>query len=133
MPRSKGPILLLALLVTLAAGCANRAAVGGPRGQGDTISLPEIEQRGPFTNMYDLVQILRPRWLRSQGPDTFMGSPGQVQVHVDGNWLGGVQAMRTLAAHGVTSVRWLNPVDAAGRFGLDHSHGAIIVSTAPVH
>lgn len=133
MPRFKGQLLLIVLLLAGLAGCSARATAGGPRGQADMIALEEIEQRGPFTSLYDLVQILRPRWLRAQGPDSFMAGQGEVQVHLDGNWLGGVQTMRGLAAHGVTSVRWLNPVDAAARYGLDHSHGAIVISTAPVH
>ena len=133
MSRTRSRLLIIGLIL-VGAACAGRAGPdGSPRSQVDTITLQEIERRGPFTNLYDLVQILRPRWIRSQGPDTFMGGQGEVQVHVDGNWLGGVNSMRNLAAHGVTSVRWLDPVDAAARYGLDHGHGAIVISTAPVH
>jgi hypothetical protein len=31
----------------------------------------------------------------------------------------------------VTSIDWLAPIDAAARYGLNHSHGAIIISTTP--
>lgn len=133
MARIQGRFLLVLLLLAVGSACSSRRLPGGATSQSDMISLAEIEQRGPFSNMYDLVQILRPRWLRSQGPDTFMAGQGQVQVHIDGNWVGSVQSMRSLAAHGVTSVQWLSPVDAAARYGLDHGHGAIVVSTAPVH
>lgn len=134
MPRPRGGLLFLVTIVMLiGAACVGRSSVGGPRSQSDPITILEIEQRGPFNSLFEMVQILRPRWLRAQGPDSFLGGQGQVQVHIDGNWIGPVQNMRNLAAHGVTSVRWLDPVDAAGRFGLDHGHGAIVVSTAPVH
>ena len=134
MPRMKGGLLLVVLLMLAGSACASRSGVaGGGRSQSDPITIVEIEQRGPFTNLYDLIMALRPRWLRSQGPDSFVAGQGAVQVHIDGNWLGNVSTLRTLAAHGVTSVRWLGPVDAAARFGLDHGHGAIVVSTAPVH
>lgn len=135
MPRRprKPSVLLLAILLT-ASACAGRAGPnGGPRSQSAPITLDEIDQRGPFTSLYDMVQILRPRWLRSQGPDSFLAEQGQVQVHFDGNWIGPVQNMRGLAAHGVTSLRWLDPVEAAARYGLNHGHGAIVISTAPVH
>jgi hypothetical protein len=133
MPRMKGGLLLVVLMM-IASACASRAGVpGSGRSQSDPITVSEIQQRGPFTNMYDLVQVLRPRWLRAQGPDSFVAGQGAVQVHIDGNWLGNVAALRGLAAHGVTSVRWLGPVDAAARYGLDHGHGAIVVSTGPVH
>jgi hypothetical protein len=56
-----------------------------------------------------------------------------VQVHMDGNHLGGVRVLQRLAAVGVTSIRWLRPIDASARFGLNHSHGAIVISTAPLH
>ena len=135
MPRpSRRPVALLLAFILTAGACAGRQSVdGSPRSQSAAITLTEIEQRGPFNSMYDLVQILRPRWLRSQGPDSFMGGQGQVQVHFDGNWIGPVQNLRGLAAHGVTSVAWLDPVEAAARYGLNHSHGAIVVSTAPIH
>lgn len=133
MLRMNGGRLTLAI-VLIAAACSGRVGTADtPRTQPDQINIEEIERRGPFNNLYDLVQILRPRWLRAQGPDTLVGQPGAVQVHMDGNWLGSVQTMRNLAAAGVTSLRWLSPIDAAARYGLDHGHGAIIVSTAPVH
>jgi hypothetical protein len=43
-----------------------------------------------------------------------------------------VDVLRRLSAHGVTWVEWLPPIDAGARFGLNHSHGAIIISTRPV-
>ncbi len=125
--------LLLLIVVLISAACMGRADPGGPRSQSDAITVAEIERRGPFNSMYEMIQILRPRWVRSSGPDTFVGPAGQVQAHVDGNWVGPVQNLRTLAAHGVTSVSWLGPVDAAARYGLDHGHGAVVISTAPVH
>ena len=109
------------------------AADGRPRTRTNVITLEEIQQRGQYTNLYDLVQVLRPRWIRSQGPDTMIGRDGQVQVHMDGNRLGSVDVLRRLSPHGVTSIEWIAPIDAAGRFGLDHSHGAVIVSTRPIH
>ena len=135
MKRATRTLVTLALLL-FAAGCTpsmDPAAAGRARTRSTLISFEEMRERGQFSSLYDLIQEMRPRWLRSQGPDTFLGAGGQVQVHMDGNRLGGVDALRALSAHGVTSIQWMGPIDAAARFGLDHSHGAIIVSTAPVH
>ena len=129
-------ILITLALLVMGLGCSpslDPAAAGQARTRSSLITFEEMQQRGPFSSLYDLVQKLRPRWLQSQGPDTFMGQPGQVQVHMDGNRLGGVDALRGLGAHGVTSIQWMAPIDAAARFGLDHGHGAIIISTAPAH
>ena len=111
----------------------NRIDPGTVRGPSDLITYEEIRSRGQYSDLLELVQELRPRWVRSQGPDTFLGQPGEVQVHMDGNHLGGVRVLQQLAAVGVTSIRWLSPIDAAARYGLNHSHGAIIISTAPQH
>ena len=137
MRRATRGLLILALALSGGACSVLSGGHGSGRftrtGSGtEPITSEEIRQRGPFANLYDLVQVLRPRWLRSQGPDTFVGQPGQVQVHMDGNHLGSVDVLRRLSAHGVTWVEWLPPIDAGARFGLDHSHGAIIISTRPV-
>lgn len=133
MPSIRGLITLAILLA--ATGCGMRSGGDLPPGsRSDLIGFEELQQRGQYSNLYDLIDILRPRWLRAQGgPDTFTTREGQVQVHVDGNWLGGVAALRGISVPGVTSIQWLAPLDASARYGLDHSHGAIVVSTRPVH
>jgi hypothetical protein len=125
-------LLMLATLVTLTA-CATRGDTDAG-GRSDLIPYEELETQGEYSNLYDLIQVLRPRWLRPQGgPDTFTPRTGQVQVHMDGNWMGDVGVLRGLSPAGVTSISWMKPLDASSRYGLDHSHGAIIVSTRPVH
>lgn len=123
-------LLILATLLSLTA-CAARS---GAEGRFDLITHEELQDQGQFANLYEVVEVLRPRWLRPQGgPDTFSGESGQVQVHMDGNWLGDVDVLRSLSPAGVTSMRWLRPLDASSRYGLDHSHGAIIISTRVDH
>jgi hypothetical protein len=104
-----------------------------PRMRSTLITSEEIRQRGPYSNLFDLVQSLRPRWVLSQGPDSFVGAQGQVQVHVDGNRFGNVAVLRRLSPAGVTSIRWVPPIEAGARYGIGHSHGVIIVSTSPIH
>ncbi len=126
-------ILLIGTACSGAATSAGTGAAGRPRSQAGPITFEEIQQQGQYSNLYDLISILRPRWVRSQGPDTFQGGQGEVQVHVDGNRLGGVGVLRRIPVSGVTSIEWFSPIDASARFGLDHGHGAIVVSTRPVH
>lgn len=121
-------IPLLALAACSAGGTAG--ANSGPRTRADLITQEEL-QRGSFTNLYDAVQALRSRWLNTRGPDTLIGRQGEVQVHVDETRLGGVNALRSIPPVGVTSIQWFSPNDAAARWGLDHGHGAIVVSTRP--
>jgi hypothetical protein len=133
MVRSLRGVLTLAL-VMIAASCATNSTSGPAsqsrgRTRANLLTYDEIRQRGQYSNLYDLIQDLRPRWLRSQGPDTLLGQQGQVQVHMDGNLLGGVEILRRLNPAGVTSIEFMAPIDAAARYGLNHSHGAIIIST----
>lgn len=131
-----GSIRGLLVLAIVASGSACGGA--GPRGEAsprdpDLITLAELERQGQYSNLYDVIEVLRSRWLRNQGPDRLQGPQGQVQVHMDGNWLGNVAVLRTISPAGVTSIRWLGPMDAAARYGFDHSHGAIVISTRVVH
>lgn len=128
--RSTRRLLLLASLLTPIA-CAART--DGASERFDLITQEELETHGRYSNLYAVIEALRPRWLRPQGGgDTFMGAEGHVQVHMDGARLGDVSVLRSLAPVGVTSISWLRPLDASSRYGFDHSHGAIIISTSPV-
>jgi hypothetical protein len=133
MMRATRILLTLGLLVIGAACGPANTTVGSPRTRTNVITLEEIERRGQYSNLYELVQELRPRWLRAQGPDTFMGEQGAVQVRMDGNPLGSVEQLRRISPSGVTSLEWVSPIDASARFGMGNSHGAIVISTAPIH
>lgn len=128
--RSTRRLLFLVTLLTPLA-CASRPD-RGTHGQFDLISEAEIQKHQGYSNLYDMIEVLRPRWLRPQGGgDTFIGAEGRVQVHMDGARMGDVSVLRTLSPAGVTSISWVRPLDASARYGFDHSHGAIIISTAP--
>jgi hypothetical protein len=125
--RSTARRLLLAGLVLSQWGCSSRRADVGARRGGDTITRDEI-QAGQFSNVFDLVQARRFRWLQSRGTDSINQAPGEVQVLLDGTRLGGVQTLRSLAPSDVTSIQFVDPVAAAARWGLGYAHGAILVS-----
>lgn len=119
----------LPAIVVLAGACVSGHAGEDPDrapGTSDVITRAEIE-RGQWSNAYDLVRTLRPRWVQSRGPDS-LEDPGQVQVYVDGTRLGDVQLLRTLPTHAMARLEWIDPVSAAGRWGLDHAHGVIYIT-----
>ncbi|NIP80490.1 MAG: hypothetical protein GWM90_15230 [Gemmatimonadetes bacterium] len=128
MNRRLGRLGLLASVVLTGSCVSGPAGDGAGRagGSADVITRAEIE-RGQWSNVYDLVSTLRPRWVRSRGPDS-LENPGQVQVYVDGTRLGDVQLLRTLPTHAIERLEWIDPVSAAGRWGLDHAHGVIFIT-----
>lgn len=135
MPMLRGLLMLPLLIWTGCGGATGREGGSTPRpSSANLISYEELQEQGQYSNLYDLIEVLRPRWLRPQGgPDTFTGAQGQVQVRMDGNHMGDVGVLRGLSAAGVTSIEWLAPMAAASRYGMDHSHGAIVISTRPIH
>jgi hypothetical protein len=100
---------------------------GASRVRSDTITREEIA-RGNWPNAYALVEELRPRWLRTHGADRISGEGLPIQVHLGDVRAGGVAALRDISVRDIESLRWIDPVSAAGRWGLDYGNGAIVVT-----
>ncbi len=102
------------------------AAAGGA----DRITRAEID-RGQWSDAFELVRTLRPRWVEPRGPDTILGEVGEVQVYIDGMRLGAVDLLRNVPTSAIHRLEWVDPITAAGRWGLGHNHGVIAVSYRP--
>ena len=121
------------LLLFLAIACSSAGGKPGtrpPAPRSDLITAEELRS-GQFRNAYEAVSNLRARWLQSRGTDTFLGKPGEVQVHLDDVRLGGVTSLREIPVIDIAYMQFFDPASASARWGLDHSHGAIYVSTRP--
>ena len=123
--------LVVCALLTVAAcaGAGKRSPdAARPRTRTDLITPVEI-QSAQWASAYDLVNNLRPQWLRSRGPDTIRGRPGEVQVVLDGVRLGGVGALRSLPASGISFLQFYDGITAAARWGAGFGNGAIYITT----
>ena len=94
----------------------------------DQLTRDEM-QRGQYASAYELVESLRPRWLRSRGPESILGENVEVQVYLNDQRLGGVSTLRTINLADVMFMQFIDPVSAGGRWGPDHHNGAILIST----
>jgi hypothetical protein len=115
-------------LLLLAAACATTAS--GPRRQPDLITLQEIEALEVAT-AYDVVQILRPNFLRTRG-QSFIGDPDPVPavVYLDGFQHGSTpESLRSILRTSVREIEYINSRDATTRYGTGHRGGAILVRT----
>ncbi len=122
--------LLSLMLAALLVGCASSTA-GIPRDGRDRnrITFEEI-RTGPRSNALDLVQTLRPRWLQVRGPTSFDTSrENPVMVYVDGVRVGGPAQLRLVPVLTIESLLFLTPTEASSRYGLDHTNGAILITT----
>lgn len=77
---------------------------------------------------YEVVQRLRPAWLRLRGPSSPNETP-DVIVYVDGMRRGYTETLREVNAAEVAEVRFVEPVAAGARFGRGHTRGVIVVTS----
>lgn len=127
-----------ALLVTTAC-----ASTGEPRSSSNRSIITEAEvSASAASNAYDLVQSLRPRWLTTRGQQTLttvqrQTADGDVEemartslvVYLDGARMGNVDHLRNVSTRDIRSLERLSAGQATQRFGTDHPHGAILIST----
>ncbi len=121
-----GLLSLLALSYCLF-GCSS--ATQGPRTDRNLITHQEIEGSA-VTNAYELVERLRPLWLRSRGGRSTRLET-EIVVYLNGTALGGVDDLRGIPIEIVDSVRALDSAEAGRLPGLGSRHveRAILVVT----
>jgi hypothetical protein len=125
--------LFLVATIALAAACASgetrskSAVASGFRF--DLISREQVIESHQ-TNAYDVVRALRPGWLRKRGAQS-INFDGDIVVYVDVNRLGGPESLRQISAESVSYIQFIDGPTATQRWGLDHGHGVILVSTRP--
>lgn len=117
-----------ALIGTLVVGCSGRSVDTNPSTQPNRITSEEIRQV-TAQNAYQLIQQLRPNWLQAHTPSLGTSSRGQVLVYVDNTRMGGIDFLRQVSIAEVETAEYLNAAEAASRFGLNQTGGAILVKT----
>jgi hypothetical protein len=123
-------VLSIALL-TLTAGCAT---AGGPS-SGDQANNPNLITRQEIqetraSNLYEVVNTLRPRWLQVIDSPSFSGGSAQILVYRDNVRLRGPEALRSLNPEMAQEIRWLDRMEAAAR--LSRSSGSGVIAGAIV-
>jgi hypothetical protein len=128
MRRLRPPTLLLLIAAVAQAlgGCAPSA--NGSRGSTSGPIVQAQVEASTARNAYELVQQLRPTWLRARGTQSIQ-NPGSTfpVVYVNGTREGSIEALRTVEIALVREVEFLSAPQATTRFGTGHSGGAILV------
>ena len=123
-------LLALALAAPMMNGCAQLKPdpeTPMPAGSNALASLSGDELEGaPYASLYEAIQSLRGVWLRRHGVGA-VNDEGKIMVYLDGNRLGGVETLRSIATMSVASVRRLTSPEAQAEFGMNHPQGAIVV------
>lgn len=129
------PVLALsrfAILVSIVA-CASSGGTASARHQSDLITATEIATSGT-TNAWDMINRLRPNWLKQQSVGSVGGGARTqvVAVYVDGQRFGDISTLRTFSTSSILSAQWLDAARAAtvlNEVGSDPIAGAIIIKT----
>ncbi len=113
--------------------CASTDGTRRPRRLPNVIRAEEIQQslaNVPLRTAYDVIQYLRPQFLRQRGTTSGTASgPAMPVVYVNGMRYGGVRSLKNIFTEQVLEIRYLSPSDATTRFGIGHTGGAILVTT----
>lgn len=114
-------------LVTLTLACASTGERSGSNP--NVITEAELAQV-PTGTAFEVIQNLRPRWVRDRGPQSFgLGSQAGIMVYIDGARIGKLDALHGVQARHLASAQWLSAGEATRRFGMGHPDGAILLTT----
>lgn len=98
-----------------------------PHAKRAVISADEVAAASQV-NAYELVQALRPAWLRMRGQSS-INRPEGVMAYRDGMPIGPVGALRQIPREEIARVVYYDPMTATQRWGTGHGNGAIEVIT----
>jgi hypothetical protein len=122
-------LLAAAASFLLLMACAQGVSPGATGGSRNLITAEEIAAASTTTAL-DLVQQLRPNWLRGRGPVSIGRDAADVPVvYVDDVRNGDPSVLERISSQIVTEIRFLSASDATTMFGLGHGGGAIMVRT----
>jgi hypothetical protein len=141
---------LLPAIVVLAAACASSqsssspsaSAAGGtaaqatspaPRRGGQNLITTDEIQKTVASNAFDLVQKLRPQWLRSKSMSvnpsaTAGGGNTAAIVFLNDVRYGEIESLRSIEITSVRELKFLSAAEATTRWGTGYPGGAILVS-----
>src|SRR5829696_127039 len=117
-------VLVLALVVTAGCSSATQGSGAGPRSSSNVLSRQDFAE-SPYQNAYEVVEKLRPAFLRARA--TSSGPGFTPAVYVDGLRKGGIEQLRVIPTREVSEIRYLSVQDATTRYGMNVPAGVIDV------
>lgn len=122
-------IAMLTLLCACAATSPNNRSSTHSMIAFDQTVVPQLRHYAG-ESLYDVLARDRPLYLRPRTPRLTELAPGQdlIGVVINGHYSGGLEALRTVSADVVYSVRRLSASEAAVRYGRHLVEGALEVT-----
>jgi hypothetical protein len=122
---------VLLVLLAAAAGCAAAGTARPVEADWQVITSEEIRSSGA-RDAYEVVERLRPLWLRSRGARSSGHLDTEILVYLNGSRMGGPDALRSISMELIGSIRYLDGPRATAELpgiGSRHVEGAIVITT----
>src|SRR6266516_7588922 len=123
-------------LCTLALVASAAAAQAKPKSSSTLITEDEIDRARPNVgNAFDVVQLLRPRWLRSREMVQLPGNaynggtdPQMAQIHVymEDREKGDVDFLKSIPAELIYTLKFMSMTEVGARFGPSVGPGIVV-------
>jgi hypothetical protein len=124
---------LYLLAVAAIVGCSSASSTSGTPGtsvprRSNVLTAEEIvAANADAATAHDALVRLRPQWLSSHGPTSFITQGTEFAiVFVDGHRYGDLSSLRNIPASEVGDIRYYNSAEAGGKFGLRAGTGGVI-------
>ncbi|MFQ5677359.1 MAG: hypothetical protein ACE5G1_15835 [bacterium] len=92
--------------------------------------ISSFASKSSLGNAYDLIYVLRPRFLSSRGQRTLEASKvAEPVTYLNGIKLGGSKELKQISVSNIVEVRFMNSSDAATFYGGRHPFGVIHIIT----
>ena len=94
------------------------------------ISLDEIKSSAAI-NAYDLINNLRPHWLRGRGPKSLNRyiETSLPSIYLDGIHFGNIQSLASISVESIVVIQLLGASEATIKLGGYNPSGAILITT----
>ena len=126
------PTLLLSLAIAVA--CGGSGAVSTPTHDRSVIPFEDMQRATGVNNLYEVVQRLRPEWLKARGGYANQMNCGQViettaVVYIDGQRNGELDMLKSMPVRGLAALRFYSASEAQVKFGTGNMAPVIEVIT----
>ena len=125
--RALVPLCAMALVASAA------PAESKPKSSSTLITQDEIERARPSVgNAFDVVRLLRPRWLGRAREMVLMPQPGsdarmaEIHVYMDERDKGDIEFLRTIPAELIYSLKYMSMTEVGARFGPSSGPGIVV-------
>jgi len=130
MSRIARVLILLSAVMLLASALA---AQSKSKSSSSLITQEEIERARPNVgNAFDVVQLLRPRWLGRAREVLTLPGPGtdarmsEIHIYVDDRDRGDVEFLKTIPAELIYSLKFMSTTEVGARFGPSSGPGIVV-------